>query len=583
MSRQNPFSKKDKVVFNHWKSTLPGKLGRGSDYDLYAAWKGGLTPQFVNGEWHMGSRSPETGQLLKSPLHPTYDKMITGEIKSGYTPSIDIKTGKMKSFQFKYGGSMKKYQTGGQAVSTVGQLATGIAPLLGPAAIPVGLVGMGLSLAGQSMNQKVPATQLARTGTQSKTFEKGGQMVSPTTLKVGGGTHESGRDTEVLPGQFVEVDETITDGFVFPSDPKVMQINGKTPAQIDEQIAKSENAASKRPVDQITRNTTDMGFLGREKLKSMVEINKAIFGNQFKTGGKLYQFGGPFGTTGTPVNPFMAQIYEPDLANDPNVMAPPSERDMTIPPSLGLTTFDTPSSLPTSDFQMNYKRPSPLPESSVNSLYPDEPVSESNKMGMTPGDKTQLFSSLVPALGNALMAASSKPERKQFTNPYEGDIRDIMAQRRVNLQPAINELKLNRNTAFQSIDQNTLSDSVRRANRQAVVSDTGRQLGQLRLQEQQMNNQMRAEEASTLNTLGFQDMRSNELAQERFDRDRGQRTNFATAALGQLGDVGINAGKGMNQAYTNEQLMNILGNIGKYFTIDASGNITFKGNVDGSE
>ncbi len=114
-------TKEEKSVFEEWRKSLPKNLQTESkDYDLVEAWRGGLEPVLVEGEWHLASRNPETGQLLKSPNHPTYDQMIEGEIKEGYVPSMDVLSGKMKSFPMtkkrKGGRIIKKlpiYQQGG--------------------------------------------------------------------------------------------------------------------------------------------------------------------------------------------------------------------------------------------------------------------------------------------------------------------------------------------------------------------------------------------------------------------------------------------------------------------------------------
>lgn len=90
----------EKYAYQEWVKTLPHNLRKETkDYNLFEAWKGGLSPEFVNGEWHLGSRNPKNGNLLKSPNHPTYNKMIEGEIKAGYTPSIKLNNGFLFSFQ----------------------------------------------------------------------------------------------------------------------------------------------------------------------------------------------------------------------------------------------------------------------------------------------------------------------------------------------------------------------------------------------------------------------------------------------------------------------------------------------------
>lgn len=53
----------------------------GSDYDYFNAAPENM-PQEDDRHW--GSRNPHTGQLLKSPNHPTYDLLLEGEKQAGY-------------------------------------------------------------------------------------------------------------------------------------------------------------------------------------------------------------------------------------------------------------------------------------------------------------------------------------------------------------------------------------------------------------------------------------------------------------------------------------------------------------------
>lgn len=39
-----------------------------------------------DGTYHLGSRDPYTGRILKSKQHPTYQKAIESEISAGYFP-----------------------------------------------------------------------------------------------------------------------------------------------------------------------------------------------------------------------------------------------------------------------------------------------------------------------------------------------------------------------------------------------------------------------------------------------------------------------------------------------------------------
>ena len=85
-------------VYEQWKKSLPENLREESPYyNLRGAWEAGLQPEFVMEDmsFHLGSRNPKTGEILKDPRHDTYMEAIEGDIKMGYTPMVDVKTGKI--------------------------------------------------------------------------------------------------------------------------------------------------------------------------------------------------------------------------------------------------------------------------------------------------------------------------------------------------------------------------------------------------------------------------------------------------------------------------------------------------------
>lgn len=71
-----------KPSFEEWKNALPSNL-RNTDpalYNLRGAYEGGLEPVLEeDGYYHLGSRNPITGEILKTALHPTFNNMIFEE------------------------------------------------------------------------------------------------------------------------------------------------------------------------------------------------------------------------------------------------------------------------------------------------------------------------------------------------------------------------------------------------------------------------------------------------------------------------------------------------------------------------
>lgn len=79
-----------KPSFEEWKNALPSNL-RNTDpafYNLRGAYEGGLEPVLEeDGYYHLGSRNPITGEILKTALHPTFNDMILEESLRGNYPT----------------------------------------------------------------------------------------------------------------------------------------------------------------------------------------------------------------------------------------------------------------------------------------------------------------------------------------------------------------------------------------------------------------------------------------------------------------------------------------------------------------
>lgn len=57
-----------------WKNSLPDNLAHTPDwqYNNFGAYTGGLKPELnEDGYYHLGSRNPYTGEILKPKSHPT--------------------------------------------------------------------------------------------------------------------------------------------------------------------------------------------------------------------------------------------------------------------------------------------------------------------------------------------------------------------------------------------------------------------------------------------------------------------------------------------------------------------------------
>lgn len=113
--------------YEKWKKALPKNLQQTDTtlYNLRGAYEGGLVPEMSeDGMYHLGSRNPKTGELLKNPKHPTFNKMIEGEAQAGY--EVYEKNGKL------YSRPKSKQQYGGIPVDEDGVFSTGKNPVVVP-------------------------------------------------------------------------------------------------------------------------------------------------------------------------------------------------------------------------------------------------------------------------------------------------------------------------------------------------------------------------------------------------------------------------------------------------------------------
>lgn len=103
----------NEAKYREWRNSLPDNLRNTDDriYDMRGAYKAGMQPSLeADGYYHLQSRDPRTGRILKSSLHPTYLQALTEDARMGYYPTVDNKgntyTQTWEGNQFKSGGSI---------------------------------------------------------------------------------------------------------------------------------------------------------------------------------------------------------------------------------------------------------------------------------------------------------------------------------------------------------------------------------------------------------------------------------------------------------------------------------------------
>lgn len=161
-------------------------------------------------------------------------------------------------------------------------------------------------------------------------------------------------------------------------------------------------------------------------------------------------------------------------------------------------------------------------------------------------------------------------------NPYENQIKGLMANRRYNDQTVQNELDYTREAGKTAISENSSSASVRRGNFQNLYSNIGRNKATADLQGQQMNNQYRADEAQTLNSLGAQNVQATNLAKGLNYQNAAAKDAYISTGVSQIGAGASTVAEGMNTVKQNSLLLNLLGNMSNIYTMDENGKITLK-------
>lgn len=89
----NNWTMDDEAKYRYWRSKLPKNLRdtNDNDYDMRAAFKAGMQPTWNSSDksYHLGSRDPNSGRILKSPHHPTYIEALATDASLGYYPAMD--------------------------------------------------------------------------------------------------------------------------------------------------------------------------------------------------------------------------------------------------------------------------------------------------------------------------------------------------------------------------------------------------------------------------------------------------------------------------------------------------------------
>ena len=90
--------KQENELYNNFVQSAPSNLRNSNpqDYNMRGYWESLGKPEKFDysqpladdGRYHAYSRNAQTGEILKSPNHPTFKTALTEDVKMGYNPYI---------------------------------------------------------------------------------------------------------------------------------------------------------------------------------------------------------------------------------------------------------------------------------------------------------------------------------------------------------------------------------------------------------------------------------------------------------------------------------------------------------------
>ena len=259
-------------------------------------------------------------------------------------------------------------------------------------------------------------------------------------------------------------------------------------------------------------------------------------------------------------------------------------------------TLPTDNTLITADNQLNYIEPIPTRNllQGVKSLsdIPKPPVYNANVSGYmqptsglpilhaqpggTPstvqtsntggGDGTSWLGNIIYAplmigkgvelAGKLAMLATGYDKVAPEYNPYESDVKRMMSERNIDLGQVRQQIAGATNAGMVNTG-NVRSEAVRQSLAQNIINSAQGNLANTSVQQQQLNNAYRGEEAQTLNNLGAQRVQANNYAEQLNQQSKG---NYQLGLQNMLETAG-NAGQRITDYKANVVQQNILASV----------------------
>lgn len=162
---------------------------------------------------------------------------------------------------------------------------------------------------------------------------------------------------------------------------------------------------------------------------------------------------------------------------------------------------------------------------------------------------------VAPILSN-LFGGDAEYAQAQY-NPYADTVRNAMARRRFDIDPALQSLYRNRAIANYNASQSNTNTGAGMAQRLQIAANLDRALTDLYSQESNINNQYLGDYANTLNSLGQQYVTATNLAAEQNAQNRAINRNIRRTGLSQLSQYAQNRQLMRNQAMNDKAMLGL--------------------------
>lgn len=203
-----------------------------------------------------------------------------------------------------------------------------------------------------------------------------------------------------------------------------------------------------------------------------------------------------------------------------------------------------------------------------NQLIDASGINMPSNKGFSMSQGLNTLTQLAPSLINIGKGLFGKTEVqapiKASINPFQQNVLNNMPQD-VNINPLLNDLRISNNATDQRLRNNTSSSSIYRANRLQQDTNYNRTLGNIRMQEQQANNQIRGQRAGIYNQLGSQAMNEQARVQQTnlgIDQinaqNRAAKSNLLATGLGQLQQTIMNNNTNSKRSAMEEMQMKLM-------------------------